>query len=353
MKHLEKAIQINPSYADAYTWLGNVLQFSLGQYAQANGMREKAAQLDPLSISAKVNFVIALIKTGRLTEADRELEKLASLAPAEYAAHRGMRLALGGNWADFALGLLDALQIAPDGRRFRFALADLFAHLGLEEEALALRGDTDPRLLRFLGKPRQAAAAVEANLAEDPISRRDRAAVGLALASAGEYVRARPHLEESWQSYGGRIVGTGFGFDQAASLVVVRRAAGEDESVADLLAAIRDNVRRYREAGIVNYVNASPDYEDGIASYLAGDDRQGLALIHRAVEDGYFIPPAEAYLQDLYDHSDFAAIRETQEARQARERARFLAIVCSDNPYAAVWQPAEGTCERFAEQDGN
>jgi hypothetical protein len=25
------------------------------------------------------------------------------------------------------------------------------------------------------------------------------------------------------------------------------------------------------------------------------------------------------------------------------------AIVCTDNPYAAVWQPAEGTCETFPE----
>ena len=47
----------------------------------------------------------------------------------------------------------------------------------------------------------------------------------------------------------------------------------------------------------------------------------------------------------LYDDPGFAPIRASQEARQARERERFLAIVCPDNPYAAVWQPAEGTCE--------
>jgi len=76
-------------------------------------------------------------------------------------------------------------------------------------------------------------------------------------------------------------------------------------------------------------------------------------LIARAVEDGYFISPREAYLQSLYEHPDFAAIREMQEARQARERGRFLAIVCSDNSYAAVWQPAEGTCERFAAEQGH
>jgi TolB-like protein/Tfp pilus assembly protein PilF len=353
LRHFEKALQINPSYADVYTWMANMLEFQLGRYAEADAMREKALRLDPLSLPGRVNYVITLIETDRLTEADRELEKLASLAPDNYAAHRGLLLSQGGNWADFALGLSDALQISPYNGRFRFALAYSLAIIGLEDEALAVREETDPDLLRFLGKPRQAAAAAQESLAEDPISRGDHAEVGLVLASAGEFARARPHLEASWQGYGGRIVGFGFGVDHVAALIAVRRAAGEADNVADLLEAIRDNVRRYREAGIVTSETTSPDYEDGLASYLAGDEPRGLALIARAVEDGYFIPPREAYLQSLYAHPDFAPIREMQEARQARERERFLAVVCSDNPYAAVWQPAEGTCERFAAEDGD
>jgi TolB-like protein/Flp pilus assembly protein TadD len=350
-RRFEKAIQINPSYADVYTWMANMLQFSLGQYAQANAMREKAVRLDPLSWPGRVNYIITLINTDRLTEADRELEKLASLAPAEYAAHRGLRLSQGGNWADFAFGLLDALQITPGSGRFRFALAYRFATIGLEEEALAAREDADPDLLRWLGRPRQAVVAAEADLAEDPVSRAALANIGLALASAGEFARASPHLEASWQANGSKIRSMGFDAYYAAALIAVRRAVGEEDNVADLLAAIRDNVRRYREAGIATSENTSPDYEEGLASYLAGDDQRGLALIARAIEDGYFMLPGEAYLQSLYEHPDFAAIREMQEARQARERKRFLAVVCSDNPYAAVWQPAEGTCDRFAAED--
>ena len=55
----------------------------------------------------------------------------------------------------------------------------------------------------------------------------------------------------------------------------------------------------------------------------------------------------------LYDDPGFAPIRESQMARQAREREKFLAIVCPDNPYVTVWQPAEGTCERFAAEGEN
>ena len=79
----------------------------------------------------------------------------------------------------------------------------------------------------------------------------------------------------------------------------------------------------------------------------------GLALIAKAVESGTFIPQSEAYLQVLYDDPAFAPIRARQEARQSREREKLLAVVCTDNPFATVWQPAEVTCERFAVEGGN
>lgn len=142
-------------------------------------------------------------------------------------------------------------------------------------------------------------------------------------------------------------------------MIAIRREAGEDDRVGRLVAAIRDNVRHYRKAGITT-VGISParlissaDYEEGLAAYLTGEREKGLALIAKAVDDGFFYPPREAYLQVLYDDPGFAPIRATQEARQKRERERFLAIVCTDNPYEAVWQPAEGTCEQFAAEAAN
>ncbi len=91
-------------------------------------------------------------------------------------------------------------------------------------------------------------------------------------------------------------------FSGAAALIIIRRTAGEEDDIDELITAIMDNVHRYREAGITRGAdfNFSVDYEEGLAAYLAG------------------------------------------------ERERLLAIVCTDNPYAAVWQPAEGIYERFA-----
>ncbi len=352
--HFEQAIQLNPNYSIVYLWMGNLLFSDLGRYAEAFPMWETALRLDPLSIPAIATYVEGLINRNRLAEADRELEKLASVHPAIYASLRGQLTSLGGKWANAVLAGLDALRIDQGGKYTRSALTLSFAVLGLEKEALAISEVPRPVVLKILGSPEDAVMTAEAHFLEEPDSLSVRRNLGLAFAGIGDYVRARPILEEIWQRSGGRVTSSLglFGIDSATALFAIRRTAGKDAEVDELVAAIRDNVRRYREAGIIraNPYFYSADYEDGIAYYLSGESERGLAMISKAVEDGFFIPQREAYLQALYDDPGFAPIRAKQEARQASERERFLAIVCTDNPYGAVWQPADGTCERVVEK---
>ena len=356
LKHFERAVQINPNYAIVYNVMGVILDRFLGDYNQAFAAFDKALRLDPLSIPAISNNARALIDRNRLTEADRAIEKLASIAPRNYAYMRGYRTARGGKWANLVLSDLDSLQIEPNNPGQRYDLTWDFAILDLDKEALAISERTPPAILSLLAKPGDAVAAAEARVAEDPVSPQARIDLGMTLASAGEYARARPILEEMWQRKGGRVTYSSSGHSgvaTAAALIAVRRADGDEAGVAEIVAAIRDNVRRYHEAGITNGSERySVDYEAGLAAYLAGEREHGLELIAKGADDGYVIPISEAYLKALYDDPGFAPIRAGQEARQARERDRFLAIVCTENPYAAVWQPAAGTCERFA-AEGN
>ncbi|MCH9027283.1 MAG: tetratricopeptide repeat protein [Proteobacteria bacterium] len=355
LTHFEQAIQINPNYSIVYTWMGSILGGDLGVYAEGFTRQETALRLNPLSVPARYNYIQLLINRNRLAEADRELEKFASIAPGAYASVRGFRTSVGGKWANRVLAGLDALRINPESVFGRNDLTQPFAAIGLGKEALAISEAPLPDVLRVLGRPEDAVTTAQARLAEDPDSLRARSDLGLAFASVGDYVRARPILEEMWQRSGGRVTFTGlFQADNAAALIAIRRDAGEEAEVGELLAAIKDNVRRYREAGVIRAkLYLSVDYEEGLADYLAGERERGLALIANGLEDGYFIRSNEAYLKVLYDDPGFAPILASQEARQARERDRFLAIVCTDNPYAAVWQPAEGTCERFAAEGGN
>jgi hypothetical protein len=258
--------------------------------------------------------------------------------------------------ANAVLGSLEALRINPEYLRVKVGLPYHLAVLGLEKEALAIREQPRPFVLSYLGKPRDAVTTAEARVAEEPNSLAARANLGLALAGAGDYARARPILEEMWRRSGGRIAKRSdlFHTASAAALIAVRRDAGEEAKVGELVAAIRDNVRRYRKAGIVGDGRSfGADYEEGLASYLSGDREMGLALIDKGTEGGVFMPTNEAYLQSIYDDPGFAPILARQKARQVRERGKILAIVCTDNPYEAVWQPAEGTCERFAASGGN
>ncbi len=355
LTHFEQAIQINPNYSIAYLWMGNLFDDQLGRYAEAFAAHEMTLRLDPLSIPTTGNNVMALIDRNRLDEADRKLEKLASIAPSSYAKLRGYRTSLGGKWANLPLASLDALRIDSENARARFFLTWQFAAIGLEKESLAISKAPLPFVLTVLGKPEDAVTTAQARLAEEPNSLRVRRDLGLALAGTGDYARARPILEEMWQRSGGRVTRFGLFFTgSAAALIAIRRAAGEEAEVGELVAAIMDNVRRYREAGMTEArLFVSADFDEGLAAYLAGEREKGLALIAKGAEKGLFIMPAEAYLRTLYDDPGFAPIRASQEARQKRERDRFLDIVCTDNPYAAVWQPAEGTCERYAAEGGN
>jgi hypothetical protein len=296
---------------------------------------------------------MGLIAMNRLAEAERELEKFASLAPARYASLRGYLTSLGGKWANAVLANLDSLQIQPVYFRGRRMLSFYFAIIGLEKEALAITQSHPPYRS---GKPGDAVAATETRVAEDPDDLGARRHLGLALAIAGDYAGARPFLEEMWQRSGGRITRSGlFPTASAAALIAIRRDAGEEAGVGELVAAIRENVRRYRETGTIRVYGIfhSVDFEEGLADYLAGEHEKGLALIAKATEDGFFISTSRPYLQVLYDDPGFAPIRASQEARQGRERERLLDIVCTDNPYLSVWQPEEGTCDRFVAAGGN
>jgi TolB-like protein/DNA-binding winged helix-turn-helix (wHTH) protein len=362
LTHFRQAIRINPNYSLVYNGIGVLLGDHLGNYDEAFAAFQTALRLDPLLSPATGNYVHALIERNRLAEADRELEKLASISQRTYAFCHGNRISLNGRWANAVLGNLDALRISPETTHSRNVLTRQFAILDLEKEALTISQNPLPVVFSLLGKHGDAVVTAEARLAGDPIYLTARRHLGLALAAAGDYVRARPILEEMWQRSGGRVTRRGpFQVPTAAALITIRRDAGEEESISELVVAIRENVRRSREAGITttlldgyeSFLFSSVDYEEGLAAYLAGDHKMGLALIANAVEDGTFIPQSEAYLRLLYDDPAFAPIHATQEARQARERQKFLAIVCTDNPYAPVWQPAEVTCERFAVEGGN
>jgi tetratricopeptide (TPR) repeat protein len=350
------AIRINPSYVYAYFQLSNILNKELGRYDEAFEFRKMAIQVDPLSQPSIDAYLRALIDRNMFVEHDRELQKIESIFPHIYAFRRGSRDALGGFTAIALLAKLEALRINPDYGRVWVGLPFDLSIVGLEGEALtAVFADNESTILSYLGRPDDAVRAAETRYAEDPDSLSARHNLGLALAGAGDYARAGPMLEEMWLLSGERVFQNSslFPIASGVALIAIRHAANDEAGVEEIVAAIQDNVRRYRKAGIVGrspYYSA--DYEDGLSSYLSGDRERGLALLNKATASGIFVPLNVAYMQPFYDDPGFVPILERQQIRQARERNKVLAVVCADNPYESVWQPEDGTCEGFSPAAG-
>jgi len=349
LAHYEDALQINPNYSIVYLWMANLRSREFGQYKEAFDLFEIAVRLDPLSLPTRMTYFYRLLVMGRFEDAELQLEKLAQLSPG-FAQQAKIYLLPPEQLAEKALASLDALQSDPEDARFRAGLGFALTVLGLEIDALSVSEDPPIYALRVFGKYGDLVARAEADFAGNPNSQQARRQLGMALATAGDFAGALPMLEEGWKLSGRRVTNTGsFNLDEAIALINIRRAIDEAADVNELVAALMDDVRRLQEAG---FDSRWIDTKWGFAAYLAGDRDKGLQLIAKAVEGGVFFEMSDAYLQALYDDPGFAPIRTMQEARQDREREKFLSIVCADNPYAASWQPAEETCEDFVATSG-
>jgi len=345
MVEYRKAIELNPNYAIAYVWMGGFLT----DPEEAFSTEEMALRLDPLSRSANFAHIDALMARNRLDDAERQIEKLATFEPGGAEILRGELASVGGNWSELALAYLRATNNKPESLVFGGGLSVSFswtlAALGLNEEAIR-RQPGYPEYHAWLGDREKGIELAEAAV-ENGRSGSAAGIAGLVFAHVGQYDRARPLIERLWEQTGKQFqTDETFPAMMAEALVAVRRHAGDEAGAQEIIAALADNARRLRDAGItLTRKDKSVDYHDGIVAWLAGDRDKGLALIARAAADGLWIPPMSAFQEDRFQDPGFAPILAVQEARQRRERSKLLDVVCNDNPYASVWQPLPETCE--------
>ena len=83
---LERAIELNPSYASAYHWRSAVFDY-IGKHEEALLTIRKALELDPFSIVIRQALGVALLHSGRPDEALEELGKLAEENPRLPSVH--------------------------------------------------------------------------------------------------------------------------------------------------------------------------------------------------------------------------------------------------------------------------
>jgi TolB-like protein len=357
LSYLERAIEIKPSYSDAHTWLAG-LYTNLDHFDKILMALERAVKTNPLSIPALANYYRELIFENRIEEANEVLEKLSTLSPGIHESISKQALLQTGDFDGWALSILD--QVLAGGPRFdspeldndnfwtREQFSRVMAYLGLNREALALRQFLGAEALFFMGYTAEALALREEKLKLKPNSASAKIRLGYSLAKVGDYKRALPYLEEYWIRAGSHISDYWFDIQSAVALLAARQQAGEFDSTESLITQMREYVDRSIHSGrYIRHNIFNTYFDNGVVTFLEGDQEEGLALISKSIDMGHRWRFNEAHFAPIVSHPGFTVLRDKHLARQKGQRDRFLSVVCNDNPYEAVWQPEEVTCEEF------
>jgi TolB-like protein/lipoprotein NlpI len=135
----ERAIELNPSYAEAYLLLSDAAM-DLGRSSQAWEALETARKLDPISVST-LNWVITQATDhGQPEIADDAMRVLRQVAPASADYLHFHLLFDNYRYAEAAIALEDFRANWPEEDPHDFYLSMLYAVLGKTDEAMALGG---------------------------------------------------------------------------------------------------------------------------------------------------------------------------------------------------------------------
>jgi tetratricopeptide (TPR) repeat protein len=129
-EHFEKAIAIDPKYSMAYLYLGRV-QNALFEDEKAEASLKKAIELDPDYQEARAQYAAALLDTGNLDEAVRQLNVVTRREP-----ERGMAWYLLSqayyrkqDFPDGKTAAEKAVEITPKNAEAHFWLAECLRQL--------------------------------------------------------------------------------------------------------------------------------------------------------------------------------------------------------------------------------
>ena len=94
ISEFQRAIALNPNYANAHHWYGNGPLLALGRFEEAIAEGKRAIELDPLSPIINADLGKNLYNARRYDEAIAQLRKTLEIDPTFYYAHYNLGMAL-------------------------------------------------------------------------------------------------------------------------------------------------------------------------------------------------------------------------------------------------------------------
>jgi len=137
IEHYQKALEINPDFAEAHNNLGTAL-LDQGRLEEASEHYHQVLDKNPAFAEAHNNLGIVLTKQGRTAEAIEEYRKAIELNPnrAEFYNNLGNLLATKGQTSEAIEQFQKALEVEPDNAKVRSNLANILTAQGRWDEAI-------------------------------------------------------------------------------------------------------------------------------------------------------------------------------------------------------------------------
>ena len=134
------AIALNPAYATVHHWNAITYLGPIGMLENALTEIRKAEELDPVSVSIKRDIAVILYYLRRFEQALTQCEKTIELEPVFSGGYWALGLAHEGlcQYGEAARAFQQALKVAPHTPRLLGALGHVYGRWGKRSEALKL-----------------------------------------------------------------------------------------------------------------------------------------------------------------------------------------------------------------------
>ena len=328
--HYKKAIELNPNYADAYTWYGQALLY---QPQKRLELYQKAIKLSPMSMLANINYGYDLVLYGRITEARTVVKHMLSINDSHQFPFQvlGYIYLAEGNYARAIITYEKAIKRSPGDFRAKLDAVYPLGAIGLRNKAASYIDGTalGPHKHWFKDNVELFISQIRATL---PRSGND---------SFGFWARGRGEaLAENYQQASkffklAELYEFGFSSDRVYSY----QQTGDAEEAQALLEA-KSQLKSWVDAGAkyFEFYNMLQPIELWVMeiTYLGGDIDKAITNLKKAMEQNYIVSfEYQTYpmYKKLRAHPDWPGIMAESNKRAAIQRELYLTLSAHwDNP---------------------
>lgn len=313
--HLEKAIELNPNYADAYTWYAEVLWRFPNKRLE---LRQKAVQLNPMSLTSNENLGYSLAGLGRFEEAHTIVKHIQSINP-EFDGIYQLLSTIDYFQGNIGKSLYNSMIASTlnDAVNKKVNVAFTLYQLGLTDLVEQLVDETIYEHLTYLlsGNTEQWVKEIRATYPREKNDVLGHFLLGEAEIILANYQAAIPYLEES--------------ICDNCSFIIYAYQQVNDLSKAQELIDERQKDYQFRFAD----GQLGLDKEAAYFTYLMGDIDKAIAHLKASLDKGYLLGYRLLMMpmyQELRDHPEWPEILSINNQRKKIQADIYLKLVAED-----------------------